>query len=210
MANRTASPPSLPPDAIEAITSKPPDAPRRCFICLTDESPSDPPNTWVDPCPCTLEAHQDCMLSWVVDCERSNKPLRCPVCKSNIDLEGPWDPVVALYDYIGGRFSRASPWVLFTGTALGVTSGLQMYGAMSVATFAGREALLQMMLGSERVVDVTQPTGFSAERLRNGLMLMQVAPALLLHRFFPSFVDTIYSPQVFLVSLSRPPPIVLS
>lgn len=201
MANRTASPPSLPPDAIEAITSKPADAPRRCFICLTDEAPDDPPNSWVDPCPCTLEAHQDCILSWVTDCERSNKPLRCPVCKSDIEMEGQWDPIVALHDYIVGRFTKGSPWFLVTGATLGVTSGLQMYGAMSIAAFAGREALLQLMLGNERTVDVTKPAGFSGERLRNGLMLMQIAPALLVHRVTPSLVDYLFSPQLFLVGL---------
>lgn len=201
MADRTASPPSLPPEAIEAITSKAPDAPRRCFICLTDASPSDPPNTWVDPCPCTLEAHQDCILSWVTDCERSNKPLRCPVCKSDIEMEGQWDPIVSLHDYVVKRFTRGSPWVLMSGLTFGLASGLQMYGAASIAVFAGREALLQMMLGDERTVDVTVPTGFTAERLRNGLFMMQIGPTLLMHRIFPSLVDTIVSPQVLLVCL---------
>lgn len=204
MADRTASPPSLPPEAIEAITSKAPDAPRRCFICLTDASPSDPPNTWVDPCPCTLEAHQDCILSWVTDCERSNKPLRCPVCKSDIVMEGQWDPIVSLHDYVVKRFTRGSPWILMSGLTFGLASGLQMYGAASIALFAGREALLQMMLGDERTVDVTVPTGFTAERLRNGLFMMQIGPTLLMHRIFPSLVDTIVSPQVLLVCLVPP------
>ena len=189
---RSDSPPSIPPAALEAINApRAPDAPRRCFICLTDQSPSDPPNSWVDPCPCTLEAHHDCMLSWVVDCERSGKPLRCPVCKSTIALEGPWDPIVALSDAIQRRFTRASPFMLFSGVTLGIQASSQMYGALAMWVFAGKESLVSF-LGLP--VDGYSPPANRFVRVGNSIILMHIAPTLLLGQLLPSLGNKIFVP----------------
>ncbi|ODA77231.1 hypothetical protein RJ55_06858 [Drechmeria coniospora] len=186
-----------PPADVEAAAALlPPDAPRRCFICLTDEHDSDPPGSWVDPCPCTLEAHQDCMLAWVTDCERSSKPLVCPVCKSTIKLEGPWDPVVAATDAVHRRFTRLSPVVLFTGLSLGVQFSLQMYGAMALWTFAGRDALIRFVLGPDMVVDGRNASnvGFIKERIWSALVMTNVAPTLLFGRLLPSLSNKVFLP----------------
>ncbi|KAL5083245.1 hypothetical protein Trisim1_001863 [Trichoderma cf. simile WF8] len=174
-----------------AIADRPSDAPRRCFICLTDEEPSDPAGSWVDPCPCTLEAHQDCMLSWVTDCERSNKPLKCPVCKSAIEMDGPWDPIASLHDAIQRKFTRASPFILLTGVSVGVQFSLQMYGAMALWTFAGKEALLQFALGPDMLIDGRSPGAlrFAKERIVNALILMNVAPTLLISQLLPGLTN---------------------
>ncbi|UPL03678.1 hypothetical protein LCI18_014612 [Fusarium solani-melongenae] len=163
------------------------DAPRRCFICLTDQDPEDPPGSWVDPCGCTLEAHQDCMLSWVTDCERSNKPLQCPVCKDRIQLEGPWDPVVALTDVVASKFTRASPFMLLGSVTLGVQFSLQMYGALALYCFSGREALTEFILGPEVWTHGEASRVFlnRGKRLRNALVLTNVGPALLLGQLMP-------------------------
>ncbi|EGR52910.1 uncharacterized protein TRIREDRAFT_119792 [Trichoderma reesei QM6a] len=185
----SSSPPSA---AIQAAAvDRPSDAPRRCFICLTDEDPSDPPGSWVDPCPCTLEAHQDCMLSWVTDCERSNKPLKCPVCKSAIEMDGPWDPIASLHDAIQQRFTRASPFILLTGVSVGVQFSLQMYGAMALWTFAGKEALLRFALGPDMVIDGRPPGAlrFAKERIVNALILTNVAPTLLVSQLLPGLTN---------------------
>ncbi|KND87493.1 E3 ubiquitin-protein ligase MARCH5, partial [Tolypocladium ophioglossoides CBS 100239] len=199
-----AAPPGLPPAAIEAITAaRPPDAPRRCFICLTDEDTSDPPGSWVDPCPCTLEAHQDCMLSWVTDCERSNKPLQCPVCRSAIELEAPWDFVVAATDAVHRRFTRASPLVLFTGVSMGVQFSLQMYGAMALWTFAGKDTLLRFVLGADMVIDGRSAGNmrFVKERIWNALVMMNVAPTLLFGRLLPGLSNKIFLPAASLYGM---------
>ncbi|POR38940.1 E3 ubiquitin-protein ligase MARCH5 [Tolypocladium paradoxum] len=199
-----AAAPALPPAAIEAITApRPPDAPRRCFICLSDEDPSDPPGSWVDPCPCTLEAHQDCMLSWVTDCERSNKPLQCPVCKSMIELEGPWNLVVAAADAVHRRFTRASPLVLFTGVSMGVQLSLQMYGAMALWTFAGKDTLLRFMLGADMVIDGRSAGNmrFLKERIWNVLLMMNVGPTLLFGRLLPGLSNKIFLPAASLYGM---------
>ncbi|KAF5024710.1 hypothetical protein F66182_3224 [Fusarium sp. NRRL 66182] len=184
--------PSESQDATGAASAPPPkpaDAPRRCFICLTDEESSDPPGTWVDPCRCTLEAHQDCILSWVTDCERSNKPLLCPVCKDRIQLEGPWDPVVAITDAVATKFTRASPFMLLSSVTLGVQFSLQMYGAFAMWAFSGREALMDFILGHE-VWDRGEASRLlmtGSERLGNALILTNVGPALLVGQLMPWF-----------------------
>ncbi|KAF4336840.1 zinc finger RING-CH-type [Fusarium beomiforme] len=174
--------------------AKPADAPRRCFICLTDEDPSDPPGSWVDPCGCTLEAHQDCMLSWVTDCERSNKPLQCPVCKDHIQLEGLWDPIVAMTDAVATKFTRASPFILLSSVTLGVQFSLQMYGAFAMWAFSGREALVDFVLGHEIWAhgEASRVLMSGGERLGNALVLTNVGPALLLGQLMPWFGNKIF------------------
>lgn len=188
----------------QAPPVKPPNAPRRCFICLTDELPSDPPSSWVDPCPCTLEAHQDCMLSWVTDCERSNKPLQCPVCKSPVEMEGPWDPVVALSEGIQRRFTRASPYMLFTGVSLGVQFSAQLYGALAMWVFAGREPLREYLLGPRLLFE--SPLRNKLARVGNATMLMNVAPVLLFSHMLPSLSNKIFvtSASVVCVPANKP------
>lgn len=195
--------PASQPDLVNPRPPPPnPDGLRRCFICLTDEEPTDSRDDWVEPCPCTLEAHQDCMLSWVTDCERSNKPLLCPVCKSRIQLEGPWDPIVALTEGISRRFTKTSPFVLATSVTLGVQFSLQMYGALALWTFAGRDAFLSYLVGQsvvvngERAVEVLPVK----QRLGNALVLTNVAPVLLIGKLMPWLGNKIFLPSACFVS----------
>ncbi|RGP77084.1 ring finger [Fusarium longipes] len=173
---------------------KPTDAPRRCFICLTDEEPSDPPGSWVDPCGCTLEAHQDCMLSWVTDCERSNKPLQCPVCKDRILLEGPWDPIVAITDAVSSKFTRVSPFMLLSSVTLGAQFSLQMYGAFAMWSFAGRQALVDYVLGHEVWAngETSRVLMTGGQRLGKALVLTNVGPALLVGQLMPWFANKVF------------------
>lgn len=191
--------------ALQALDApRNPDAPRRCFICLTDQEESDPADSWVDPCPCTLEAHQDCILSWVTDCERSGKPLRCPICKAPISLDGPWDPVVSLADAVQARFTRASPLLLFTGLSLGVQFSSQMYGALAMWAFAGGDALIDFMLGSDAAVALHErpgmpPRSLKLARVGSAVVLMNIAPTLLIGQLMPRLGNRIFVPTASLV-----------
>ncbi|KAM0361301.1 hypothetical protein ACHAPY_007647 [Fusarium culmorum] len=182
------------PDAAAIPPQKPTEAPRRCFICLTDEEPTDPPGSWVDPCGCTLEAHQDCMLSWVTDCERSNKPLQCPVCKDRIQMEGPWDPIVSVTDAVANRFTRASPFMLLSSVTVGAQFSLQMYGASAMWVFAGRQALVDYVLGHEVWAngDVSRVLMTGGQRLGKALILTNIGPALLIGQLMPWFANKVF------------------
>lgn len=91
---------------------------RSCFICL--QTPSETPNAaWVNACPCSLEAHEDCMLRWISEHEReSTKTLRCPACKGKIQTTEPKDSFVGLRDRLHKMYSRITPAIL-----LGVVTG---------------------------------------------------------------------------------------
>ena len=178
------------------------DEPRRCFICLTDEHPSDPPGSWVDACPCTLTAHQDCAQSWVIDCERSGTPLRCPVCKYKVELVERWDPVVKLSDAVGRRFSRATPLLLVTGVSMGVHLCLHAYGVMALWAFAGQDAAIRYVQGRQKLPGRTQSFAtFARDRVGGSMILINVAPALLLGHLLPGFSNRIFMPTASLVSI---------
>lgn len=91
---------------------------RSCFICL--QTPSETPKAaWVNACPCSLEAHEDCMLRWISEHEReSTKTLRCPACKGKIQTTEPKDSFVGLRDRLHKFYSRITPAIL-----LGVVTG---------------------------------------------------------------------------------------
>lgn len=91
---------------------------RSCFICL--QTPAETPNAvWVNACPCSLEAHEDCMLRWISEHEReSTKTLRCPACKGKIQTTEPKDRFVGLRDRLHKVYSRVTPAIL-----LGIVTG---------------------------------------------------------------------------------------
>ncbi|KAK4655530.1 hypothetical protein QC762_303150 [Podospora pseudocomata] len=119
-----------------------------CFICLQNENDT-PDATWVHPCPCTLEAHQDCMLQWVAEMEVSNRRskngLQCPACKSPITVEEPYDAIVALRNRFNRKFSRISPGLLVLIVSECSVVGAASYGFAAITVFAGRRAVASMV-----------------------------------------------------------------
>lgn len=114
-----------------------------CFICLLNDSET-PDASWVNPCPCTLEAHEECMLRWVAETEQStSRPkngLRCPACNARIRVDEPYDPVVHLRDRLHRAYSRSSPLILLALVLSGGIAGSGWYGLTATHIFAGREA----------------------------------------------------------------------
>lgn len=174
-----------------------PDRLKRCFICLVDQDETDPPSSWVDPCPCTLEAHQDCMLSWVTDCERSKKPLQCPICKSAISIEQPWDPLVALDGTVRRRFTSWSPYALLAGTMGGVYVCMETYGVMAMAAFSGSEAAIQYAFAMP--INATPVQRFQRGAIHQ-TVLGYIAPALIAAKLLPETSNHAFLPMASLVS----------
>ncbi|KAK4205160.1 hypothetical protein QBC40DRAFT_325856 [Triangularia verruculosa] len=123
---------------------------RVCFICLEVQNETDTPDgTWVQPCPCTLEAHQSCMLRWLAESEVSNGPskngLECGVCKAPITVEEPYDAIVALRNRFNRKISRIAPGLLVLIVSECSVVGAASYGFTAIAVFAGRRAVLSMV-----------------------------------------------------------------
>ena len=93
--------------AAAAHEATPKTEPRHCWICLQDEDEEGSDNSaWRSPCPCNLQAHEECMLEWIADLEAPNsrrgRPLSkilCPQCKAEIEVERPRDIIVSTVDY---------------------------------------------------------------------------------------------------------------
>ena len=76
--------------------------PRKCWICFSDETEDTPTSSeWRSPCPCSLTAHESCLLDFVADLEapqnrKSAGPPRieCPQCKARITIARPRSLVV--------------------------------------------------------------------------------------------------------------------
>lgn len=76
--------------------------PRKCWICFADETEDTPTSSeWRSPCPCSLTAHESCLLDFVADLEapqnrKSYGPpkIECPQCKAKITIARPRSLIV--------------------------------------------------------------------------------------------------------------------
>lgn len=185
--------------------------PRHCWICLQDEGDEGSDNwTWRSPCPCNMQAHEDCMLEWIADLEapytRKGRPpgkILCPQCKAEIQVERPRDVVVSAMDLLN---SIGRVLILPAGLAafLGcLFSGSFVYGANSVFLVCGSDygwklfstsreytSTLQMLLGDRlhrammktlKITDPFMPIS-GPTNLTTFFLLPMIAPALILSR----------------------------
>ncbi len=120
----------------------------RCWVCMGDETDDTPENNvWRSPCPCSLTAHETCLLEWIADKEAPppgqiahNHEIKCPQCQAPIKIQRPRDVIVSVADGVQ-RVAR----VLILPTALcGIAgcfySGFVSYGANAMAMVFGSEA----------------------------------------------------------------------
>jgi hypothetical protein len=142
---------------------------RKCWICQMDETEDTEENTiWRSPCPCSLVAHDDCLLEWVADGEApkdggaaSTQNFFCPVCKAEIHIERPHDPLVGLFDRVQALAkSLAYPTALSALLGCGY-AGLFAYGVNTLYLVFGREeavAILATMRMKETVRETVGET----------------------------------------------------
>ncbi|KAL8288391.1 hypothetical protein RB597_000485 [Gaeumannomyces tritici] len=175
-----------------------------CFICLLNSNET-PRATWVNACPCTLEAHEDCMLKWVAQMEASGSPgggrrgsrnkggLRCPACKGAIQVFEPFDPMMWLRDRAHRAFSRTSPIILLSMMGSFAVAGSAHYGITAMSLFAGGNTTMAWL----RVGDMSRrPPGLVWWRhaptyafVSRAWLLHLLMPGLLLNKAIPG-IDT--------------------
>lgn len=185
---------------------------RSCFICLQNSSET-PGAAWVNACPCTLEAHEDCMLRWIAEHERENtKSLRCPACKGKIKTTEPRDRFVSLRDRLHKMYSRVTPAIL-----LGILTGCGMagssyYGMLSLCVFAGPGPAMGWLGLGRALADRRLHPGVPWYRWKPGWdfcfrfwLLHFIAPALMIQKALPpQLIDFMTVPASLFVSLSLP------
>lgn len=195
-----ASPTVLPeqsPSTVHTIVPAPiaTDDQRLCFICLQNDA--DTPNaTWVKPCPCSLEAHEECMLRWIAEMEtssnRSKNGLKCPACKAPIAVDEPYDALVALRNALYRRYSRVSPIILLILVSISTIGGSASYGGLAASLFAGRDAVERWLMfprnGRSRALFLLKVWALST-----------VGPSLVIMRWLPSLGTVIALPFSILV-----------
>jgi hypothetical protein len=148
------------------LDCNPPDPSRerkRCWVCLNDDTEDTPESTpWRKVCPCSLNAHESCLLEWITSEEApkkgdlaTSKKLLCPQCKAEIKIQRPQSIIVNLTE-MTMRISKHM--VVPTGLfgILGSTySGLWLYGYSSMNLVFGLEET-KRMFGYSLNKDVTQ------------------------------------------------------
>ncbi|OBT89281.1 hypothetical protein VE02_02579 [Pseudogymnoascus sp. 03VT05] len=130
--------------------------PRHCWICLQDEGDDSPEHPqWRSPCPCNLQAHEECLLEWITDIQAQpsggtslSKKVLCPQCKSEIKVERPIELIVAVTDLI----SAIGQQLIFptgAGMLLGcLYSGSMVYGFNAIELVFGGEDGRRMLFAA--------------------------------------------------------------
>lgn len=174
---------------------------RQCFICLLDSTETPENEDWVNPCPCTLEAHQSCMLRWVAEMEavgganrsrgRRASTLQCPACKGNIQVFEPFDPALWLRDRALQTYSAVSPVLLVCFVGGSTFSAMVKFGDFSVATFAGSFSAVRKwrLDGIQRPLDprwfaTSAGLRFATVHMFKLWALASIGPALIISKAF--------------------------
>jgi len=173
---------------------------RNCFICLQNSNET-PDANWVNPCPCTLEAHETCLLRWVAETEgsavSSKKKLRCPACNGRIYVVQPSDPIIKFRQRMNRLYSRVSPGLLLTILYSMGVAGSGFFGLVSLQAIAGY-APVARWLGRDVLFRPSSPRDGFAFGLKI-FVLHLIVPGLLLHRALGSLLSVVTVPASFIV-----------
>ncbi|KAG0649788.1 Membrane-associated RING finger 5, partial [Hyphodiscus hymeniophilus] len=144
---------------------------RTCWICQQDATDDTPETSeWRRPCPCSLTAHDECLMEWITSNE-APKPgematpqkIVCPVCQAPIQIERPRDLLVMLADMIQ-KVAKG----LVVPTALSALigcfySGFLMYGLNAMDLIFGPVEARRLLMPSSidvRAMNMAQKSLF--------------------------------------------------
>ncbi|KAG9234205.1 hypothetical protein BJ875DRAFT_376925 [Amylocarpus encephaloides] len=149
------------PTSQSTASCRPQEENRRCWICQMDENDDAPEKPlWRRPCPCSLTAHNECLLEWIADAE-TPKPggqavlpskIVCPVCKAPFKIDRPQDLIVNLLDRTQSMVRRlVLPTAISSLLGCGY-AGLFVYGVNTLYLVFGQEEASRILV-SMRTVD---------------------------------------------------------
>lgn len=199
--------------AEEQTPASPPPAPEpevpTCWICQQDATDDTPENSvWRRPCPCSLTAHDECLLEWITSQEApkpgemaTTQKIVCPVCQAPIKIERPRDFLVMIADLI-----QKCAKTLVVPSALSALigcfySGFLVYGVNTMYLVFGQDEARRLLMPSAqdlRARAIIEDSGFwgaifrffklsdpflpTLPGLKLFLGLPMIAPALVLSR----------------------------
>jgi hypothetical protein len=141
---------------LEVPVQQSPEEPReevyRCWVCQQESTEDVPGTEWRRPCPCSLTAHDSCLLEWIMS-EEAPRPgelattrhILCPQCHAEIKIERPRDYLVLATESVQ-RVAKS----LILPTALSSLlacfySGFLMYGINTLQMVFGHDEAYRMM-----------------------------------------------------------------
>ncbi|RDW70343.1 hypothetical protein BP5796_08740 [Coleophoma crateriformis] len=145
-----AATPTTPPAPLDEV--------RECWICRQEDTEDTPGSSeWRSPCPCSMQAHESCLLEWITDKESARpgespmvEDIVCPVCKHQYQIDRPKDYVVIAADRIR-KVARGLILPTAASTIIGtVYSGFLIYGMNSLELVFGYEEAKYVMAASAR------------------------------------------------------------
>jgi hypothetical protein len=134
-------------------------------------------------------------MDWVTNLESEKKDIKCPVCKADIEIAGPWSPMVALSDRLHDGLSRVSPYLIAGSFATGTWIGLASYGNFAIRVFAGPEATYEFFFSGTGTVG-----GVPRFNWVHVAALPLIAPALIVGQSFPILGNVLFMPTAAFVS----------
>ncbi|CAO3587940.1 unnamed protein product [Absidia cylindrospora] len=120
---------------------------RQCWICYGNDDDSE--GNWVSPCPCSLTAHEKCLLDWIIENQKGSprKLVRCPQCAFYYHLVEKSNGLLLLFGVIDEVVHTITPYITSLGLGLSLLIVTTTYGASSVILlFGAREG--ERVLGS--------------------------------------------------------------
>jgi hypothetical protein len=156
--------------------------PRHCWICLQDEGEDDSDSTeWRSPCKCKLQAHEECLLEWIADLETPKRDdpdpveIRCPQCRSKIQVARPRDYIVLAVDTVRDIVELLRvPAQISAAVGLLVSSSL-VYGLNAVHLVFGTEDTRRLLM----VGSIGQASSGVLRRYGSGWLLGKLFGAMI-------------------------------
>ncbi|CAG8465767.1 12009_t:CDS:2 [Ambispora gerdemannii] len=112
---------------------------KRCWICFGEDNDSE--GAWVRPCRCTLICHEECLLHWIAESQRSTplKRVRCPQCKTTYHLSESTAPILYILSFLDSKIQASIPYIGIFGASFCVAMGTVDYGAFALLSMVGVE-----------------------------------------------------------------------
>lgn len=156
---------------------------------------------WKRPCPCSLTAHNECLLEWVADVEapsddsiHTQRKIECPVCKAPIKIERPRDVLVELFDHTQS-IARTAAYPIGIVSIVGCAyAGLVGYGINALFLVFGSKDSVDILRAMVRPPQGVQEVGIDPRGLVNTMRDIFTGQ----NRSFPRFQVVGWKPYLLL------------